>query len=292
MVFNDEQLTGAAWVLEQALGAAAGTSALVIHDEATTATAKCFSKTAQSRKIRLKTLLVPTKDQEEYSRRPDQLLEPWIREQIDKVNRIVVLQAWGHEVAPFRFGVLRYGTQARGNRVASMPGVSLETLHLCSGNLDHLTALCRLHADRLIWSSEVVLETGDGQDGRASLVIPIGVYTPSTSTGRVPLWGWCNVPSGETFIVPDPKKVHGSVFINGSIPNFPIPAGHWLRLDVSDGRVRAPIACSDHPALRAAADRFLFDRRGPGSGGELHRRFRARHRSEPRDRHVHRNPNL
>jgi hypothetical protein len=72
------------------------------------------------------------------------------------------------------------------------------------------------------------------------------------------VWSWCNVPSGETFIVPDRDATHGSVFINGSVPNFPIPTGHAMRLDVREGRVRAPIRCSDHESLRAAAEKYLL----------------------------------
>jgi hypothetical protein len=259
---TDEQLAGAAWVLEQALEAEAGTSVLVIHDDATAATANCFREAARARNIRLRTLLVTTAEQEAHSRSADPLLDLSVRDEIDKVTRIVVLQEWRYEVTSFRFSVLKYGTRARGKRVASMPGVSLDTLHLCSGDLDQLTTSCRLYADRLIWGSELGLVTTDGHGTPARLVIPIGEHTPRTSTGRVPLWGWCNVPSGETFIVPDDRKSHGSVFINGSVPTLPVPEGHWMRMDVTEGRVRAPVACSEHEGLHAAAARYVYDAGG------------------------------
>ena len=262
MAFEASQLAGATWVLEQALGASHETSALVIHDEFTAATAACFSKAAKRLRVHNETLLVPTAEQEEYSRKPNPRLEPRVRNAIDNVSRVIVLQEWRHEVTRFRFDVLTYATRGTVKRVASMPGVSLETLHMCSGDLDQLSAICRLYADRLVWGSEITLETGDDRTGRARLVIPVGIYTPRTSTGRVPLRGWCNVPSGETFMIPDPDRSQGAVYINGSIPNFPIPDGEWLRLDVEGGRARATIASSNLPALREAADRYFFDAEG------------------------------
>jgi len=262
MSIRDDQLDGAAWVLEQALGASPGTTALVVHDEATTATAACFRDAANSRGIRLKALLVPSAVQASYGAKRKPRLEQSIRDEIDKVTRIIVLQEWRDEVTRFRFDVLRYSTKPRGKRVASMPGVTLDTLPWCSGNLDLLSSLCQLYADRLVWGSSITLETCDGNGHSAKLVVPIGDHTPRTSTGRVPLRSWSNVPSGETFIVPDSDKVAGSVFINGSIPRFPISEGHWLKLDARNGKIQPPITCSGLPALQDAANCFLFDQEG------------------------------
>ncbi len=161
MEFTEQQRGGAAWVLGNALGAEDGDSVLVIHDDANAATSRCFKTVARARKISLNTLLVPTAEQEAYSRRSNPQLDGAVRDEIDKVTRIVVLQEWRHAVTRFRFDVLNYGTRDRGKRVASMPGVSLQTLHFCSGDLDYLTSVCRLYAERLMWGSEITLETGD-----------------------------------------------------------------------------------------------------------------------------------
>jgi hypothetical protein len=131
-----------------------------------------------------------------------------------------------------------------------MPGVSISNLDLCRGNLDELEAACRMVADRLLWGKELVLETRDRNGGKRRLRVPIGIYRPKTSTGRVPLQGWCNVPSGETFVVPNEWESEGEVVINGSLPNYLFYPDEEVVLRVKGGRVQHPVECRGRGVLR------------------------------------------
>jgi len=146
-----------------------------------------------------------------------------------------------------------------------MPGVELAHLDLCRGDLDELEAVCRLVADRLIWGKELMLESSDRRGRQRTLRVPIGTYTPRTSTGRVPLQGWCNVPSGETFVIPNEWESEGEVVVNGSVPNYPVPADEEVVLRVVAGRVQHPVECRGR-GLQRVMRQLLFDAQGQEVG--------------------------
>jgi leucyl aminopeptidase (aminopeptidase T) len=248
--FSESQRAGASWILREALGASGGSAVLVLHDERTEDVARCIEAVAGELDISLFKHLVASKEQREFRARRSPRLNVSIREDLDKVSRAIILQEWDTETTAFRLAVLDYCTASRGKRVASMPGVMLSHLDLCSGNLDELTEHCRLVADRLLWARTVEVRTSDLTGAAHTLHIPVGRYTPRTSTGRVPLQGWCNVPSGETFIVPDPHGVRGRIVVNGSLPSYPLPPGEELVLTVEKGTVQHPVFYKGDGAAR------------------------------------------
>jgi leucyl aminopeptidase (aminopeptidase T) len=233
----------------------------VIHDEKTAAAAACVEIAARESEVNLSRFCVPGKEQKKYKESQGAGLNEKIRDEIDKVTRVIFLQEWQRNTTAFRFAVLKYCASARGKRVASMPGVNVSHLDLCRGDLDVLEASCRLFADRLIWAKELVLESNDRTGRKRTLRVPIGAYTPRTSTGRVPLQGWCNVPSGETFVVPNEWESEGEVTVNGSLPNYPLAEGEEAVLRIVSGRVQPPVECSG-ARVRRVMRQLLFDAKG------------------------------
>lgn len=244
--FTDEQLKSAGWVLTDALYAPEDSTVLIVHDEATSDLATCFIESAQTLNLEMKKLLVPNRVQGAFGAMKRKTLDEPIRDAVFDASCVVLLQAATTQSMHFRFALLKSSTRWPGKRIASMPGVSLDNLHLCRCNLEVLEERCRLFADRLLWGRNLTLETFDAKRKPFILALPIGEFTPRPSTGRVPDRGWCNVPSGETFIVPnfDPQNradaASGEVVINGSMLNYPIPADEQLLLRIDEGKVQFP----------------------------------------------------
>lgn len=261
-VYSAQRFEAASWVLINALGATPGTAVLVIHDEASKPVADCLFDAAKATDINVRLRLVSKSEQESHYGKKHSKLDESLRDEIDRFSRIVLVQELRPELSRFRFILLEYGSRQRGKRMASMPGVSLQYLTFCGGDLDELVDKCSLFADRLVWAREITVVTRDMIGQEHKLTIPIGEQYPRTSTGRVPLGGWCNVPSGETFIVPNVDAATGSVVIDGSLLGYPIPNGECLVLTVSSGRVSHPIEITGGAAIRAAATRILYDDNG------------------------------
>src|SRR5690242_210169 len=119
--YTPEQLAGAKWILREALNATPGTSVLVIHDEKTREAAACVEIAARESSVNLSKLYIPSKEQKKYKANQAAGLSERIREDIDRVTRVIFLQEWQRNTTAFRFAVLKYCSSARGKRVASMP---------------------------------------------------------------------------------------------------------------------------------------------------------------------------
>jgi leucyl aminopeptidase (aminopeptidase T) len=232
-----------------------------MHDEKTREVAACVEIAAKESGVNLSRFCVLSKEQRRYKERQNAGLSEKIRDEIDKVTRVIFLQEWQRNTAAFRFAVLKYCASARGKRVASMPGVKVSHLDLCRGNLDELEEACRRVADRLVWGKELVLKSSDRGGRERTLRVPITTYTPRTSTGRVPLQNWCNVPSGETFVVPNEWESEGEVVVNGSVPNYPVPEDEEAVLRVVAGRVQPPVECRGRD-LQRVLRQLVFNAQG------------------------------
>src|SRR5689334_2508574 len=141
--YTHEQITGAKWILSEALGATSGASVLVIHDESTANAADCLKAAASEIGVLLTPLRVTAKAQTAYQTKQEATLSDSIRDELDNVTRVVLLQQWSPASTAFRFAVLKYCSRCRGSRVASMPGVSLEYFDMCRGDLDLLGMVCQ-----------------------------------------------------------------------------------------------------------------------------------------------------
>lgn len=244
MTVHTEQLAAARWVLHEALGAGAGSTVLIVHDEDTRDVALVFGEAARSLRLTGLTSFVPAAEQRDYASSPDRLLDQEISDKIGHASRIVLLQRWDARTAHFRFLVLRAAESAPNRRAASMPGITLASLHACGGDLKELEARCRLVADRMVWARSATVRTESrAMAGKVnSLAIPITAYLPIISSGRITR-GWGNVPSGETFVVPNLAEAHGAVTINGSAPDYPLGEEEFLEVNVLDGRVQPGPSC-------------------------------------------------
>lgn len=256
---TNSQIEQAAWLLYQALEAPERGFVVVIHDKHTESAAKAIEIAGSQKNTEIKLCFVSAKQQKRHSTDPSLVLDRNLRRKINSASRIVVLQERTPENNRFRLKVLNYAKSLQGKRVASMPGVSLDYLKFCRGDLADLTARCRLYAERLLWGRMAIVKTVHPDSGKTlELEIPIGNHFPKASTGRVPLDGWCNVPSGETFIVPNLGETMGEIAITGSMLGYPFGAEEGLVFTIDRGRVVYPVECFGFD-IENRISKILFD---------------------------------
>lgn len=258
--FTSTQLSGAEWILTQALQVQEEQTVLIIHDEATLKVAECIAEAGRGRGVDSLLLHVPAKEQVGYQSSDTLVLPENIRSAVDERLFVVVLQELRPEVNQFRLLLLDYCKGNNHRKTASLPGFELASLAFCAGSLEQITHRCSLVADLLVRASSArVLSTAvDGSVLR--LDIPIGDYMPIMSTGLIAPGSWGNVPSGETFIVPNEKSAVGDITFRGSILGYAIPAGEELILEFSKGKAKVRSATSQ--SLIRAAQRILYDADG------------------------------
>lgn len=262
-MFTNLQLSAARWVFSDALETSAGNVVLIVHDEVTAGTAECLRVAATSRDIgaEVEVVHVPFDRQAAFSKIAYKALDPALRTKIDEADRVVMLQKTAPEVSFFRLAVLEYCIQIkRGCRAASMPGVTLDVLGLCLGDLKVVTRRCDLVADLMVRSRVARLITTQLDGTTLELRLPLSGGWPVKSTGRIRSNDWGNVPSGETFVVPAEYAAQGKVVINGSVLYYPLPDDEELVLDIQDGVVRFPFHAIG--GVRREATRLLFDESG------------------------------
>lgn len=232
----NSQIAQAMWILRDALRIGEPSRVLVIHDETFNPEACVIAEAGRQLGIESRLLLVPLSDQIRFSARTEENLPKTIRDHIDQFSKLIIFQPMDQRISKFRFDVLEYAKKFRGKQVASMPGVSLDYFQFCSGSLPDLIRSCRLHADRLLWTRKARLRTF-GPDGRHyDLAFSLLDNMPRTSTGQIQLHSWGNVPSGETFIVPDLRKTEGQLYVNGSVPGHAFLDDGFL-LTIESGKV-------------------------------------------------------
>lgn len=243
-MFTVQQIQAAKWVFSEALETTQGSAVLIVHDEETAPTAHCLLEAANAPEIGAQAQIVDVPFERQVAHSRLKHIDPALKKVIDKADRVIMLQKTAPEVSYFRLAVLEYCIQQRrGCRAASMPGVTLDYLPLCLGDLKAITWRCELMADLLVRSHEARLLTTSLNGQEMSLSIPLGNGWPIKSTGRILPNDWGNVPSGETFLVPTEYAAKGEVVIDGSILYYPIPDDEELMLSVDRGIV--------HPLVRA-----------------------------------------
>lgn len=157
----------------------------------------------------------------------------------DAPRGIVVLMEWSPETTSARLDLLQnLGHSGQNWRVASMPGVDVQNLALCDGSIANLATSCRLVFAALARARTATLHTPNPSGNIDSLVVQLDSI-PIISSGQIEDGTWGNFPSGETFIVPTPKRSSGWITIRGSLPRTPLAAGEWIRFRVSDGKIVA-----------------------------------------------------
>lgn len=263
-MFDDRQRRGARWILADALEATPADRVLVIHDEETGPAAECLTHVGGDElKQHVRGLLVPSVEQARLSADENTPLPDDVRRRIDDASHVIVLQRRAPEVNGFRMNVLQYCVVDSTRRAASMAGITKEHLHRCHGNLNEISQRCGLVASLMVQSRRARLRTQTLSGENLELLIDLGDHKPILSTGRIAPGTWGNVPSGETFIVPNVYTARGSVAVNGSILRYPIPDGEELILQLDRGKVQPmPIP---NERIAQYAEPLLYDEDGAES---------------------------
>jgi hypothetical protein len=260
-MFDEGQCRGARWILTDALEASPPDSVLIVHDEETGQAADCITQVGcDELSFRVRSLLVPSVQQAQLSADENTPLPDDIRGRIDESSHVIVLQRRAPEVNGFRMNVLQLCVNDPARRAASMAGITHEHLHRCYGNLNEISQRCGLIASLMVQSRRARLLTRSVSGDQLELLIDIADYKPILSTGRIAPGTWGNVPSGETFVVPNAYTASGSVAINGSILRYPIPEGEELVLQFDRGKV-LPIPIPNE-RIERYAEPLLYDEDG------------------------------
>ncbi len=246
---------GALWVLEQALSVPRNSKlrVLIIHDEHTEAIASRFFDAATHLGARPSCLKVHSDTQAV----PANQLPRHIWAEIDHSPYVVFLQKRAKRSNKFRLKVLDYCGSGTNRRTASMPGIQLQHLQYCAGDIFQLRSSCEALTERLLWARTVTLHTRCPRNlsSTAELGISLGRFLPVSSSGHIAPGTWGNVPSGESFIIPD--NANGQVYITGSMLNYPMRNGDSVLLTITDGQVTS-IKCDSAAAAAVAHDLLLL----------------------------------
>jgi len=261
VMFDETQRRGARWILTEALEASPADYVLVLHDEETGPAADCITDVgARELHFRVNSLLIPSAEQALLSADENTPIPDDLRARLDDANLIIVLQRRAPEVNGFRMNVLQYCVTDPNRRAASMAGITHEHLHRCHGNLNEISQRCGLVASMMVQSRAARLLTRSVTGEELELLIDLGDHKPILSTGRIPPGTWGNVPSGETFIVPNVYAARGAAAINGSILRYPMPPGEELVLHFDRGKV-LPVPIPQERVARYA-EPLLYDEDG------------------------------
>jgi hypothetical protein len=186
---------------------------------------------------------------------PNRLSPNAFRKSIPQPAAIVLLSEMGEATMPGRFSLLNgLQEQAVGWRIASMPGVDVESLRRCAYDFVALRTACLGLFELMARARSATLSTISPEGSPDSLVIPFADDLPLLSTGEIAPGCWGNFPSGETFLLPKPFAGHGRVTIRGSIPGHALGPGQWVRFSVARGRVAYDSVTAVSSALK---ERFL-----------------------------------
>ncbi len=103
----------------------------------------------------------------------------------------------------------------KGVRVATMPGIKIETMIRClNADSEKIIELTKFFADKLRKSSKVRVVTDKGTD----ILMPMKNRKVLESTGVLREKGsWGNLPSGEVYLAPWEDKSNGKIVIDGSM---------------------------------------------------------------------------
>jgi leucyl aminopeptidase (aminopeptidase T) len=136
----------------------------------------------------------------------------------------------------FTHTAARRAASAAGSRVATMPGIQLETLLRCL-NADYRKIAERtVEVSRLLTKASVArLSSAAGTD----ITIPIKGIEAISSTGLMRKQGqWGNLPSGESYLMPREGASEGVVVVDGSMAGIGLlEGGETITLLVDGGYV-------------------------------------------------------
>jgi len=125
---------------------------------------------------------------------------------------------------------------AAGARVATMPGITADTLVRCL-NADYRRIARR--ADRVAEILSAGRTAHVSSPGGTDLTLPIDGIAAISSRGLILEPGaFGNLPSGEAYLMPREGEAHGVVVVDGSMAGLGRVEDEPIRIEVVDGRAR------------------------------------------------------
>lgn len=147
-------------------------------------------------------------------------------------------------------------------KIASMPGMQIEFLKYCNSDYKLITDYCYSVALSLQMFSKATIKTRNNTGEELILELDLGHHTPSASTGIIENGKWGNVPSGETYCLPNVKKTNGRMFLKGSIPNRPLDNEEWISIEIKNGKILYESTLASSSSLLSEFNSLFFDNSG------------------------------
>lgn len=140
------------------------------------------------------------------------------------------------EESQFRREIIDAVVNARGGRLAHMPGIDKSTFEECimKTDFDEIEQFGRIIAPFLLKGREAVIESGNG----TFLRINLGDWSnlADMDVGKIMSPGtWDNLPGGEVCIVPKLESTKGRIVVDGGIPGSLFEEGESISLKFEEG---------------------------------------------------------
>jgi Thermophilic metalloprotease (M29) len=235
--FTAEQLNGARSLIQDGLKLKPPHTLLLLYQNDLANAARCIEQAASELEVNVDSRSFIREDF--FYRYPNAFSPDNLAASGIPPSGIALLIEWSEETTLARLDLITDLTnEVRPWRVASMPGVDLEGLTLCSSDFQAINNYSRIAFAVLARALSATLKTVNPDGVLDELHIPLRKsYCPIISTGEIDPNSWGNFPSGETFVVPDEFCARGKVTIRGSIPLRPLKPEEWVRFELHRGRI-------------------------------------------------------
>lgn len=181
----------------------------------------------------------------------------------DTVSGILLLIEWSPESSGGRLSLLRsLMNNHKSLRIASMPGMELDYISYCDCDYELISRECKSVFESLNMFSLAKITTIKDNGDKCVLSLDLGKYRPIISSGIIEEGKWGNVPSGETFCMPEHVNCNGDIILRGSIPNYPLKNGEWIYFNIVDGKIKYTSILATSDKLSSRFKNLFFDKNG------------------------------
>ena len=254
---ESQAMEGAERILRECLGLDRGDVLALFWDESTEEPARLIGDAAHRLGIVVRERRLSFNDQHRFNRRTG--LSDQDSEALETSRGVLTCLSNNSAFTSYRGALISAGTTS-GVRFGHMPGIDMWVL-ASAVNIDYAAAeqRCDDLALALSIGKRARLESyanGNGESGAERLEFDLGGLTrsPISSTGRIPMGTWGNIPGGETFIAPIEGTAEGMFVLNGSFKDHVLQPAMALRLHFRNGTLTG----FDGPSVvRTAFDRLL-----------------------------------
>ena len=231
-----EALRGAKTMISELLSLSRSDSLLVVGCEDSSQEFEIISDAADKLKVACTCVAVPKRQQAKIQKYGD--LPPILRSAMGRADGVLIVQPYQSELTPFRMTLLEHTVEyERNQRAASMPDVRARHFCYADMRMNKLDELCENLADALLLTKSIEIITSDHHKREHRLIAELGDTHPTIGGSKIPAGGWGNIPVGETFILPKPRRAQGSVVVDGSLPGHVMSNGENVILSIVGGKI-------------------------------------------------------